>query len=508
MKKWISLLLACSLMLTLWGCTEDPMPTQPTQLDIAQLNFTEESVVLSEGRNGIGAGFSLNKTMEVTQLGGVSYAFEKAISLKERAACIQATQTVLQRIGEQPDQITVYTFESYQESFVAERMLYTHVQGWKSADYIASLLLSIYGEYCNYGAAYGYASFLAQELFGANVSLCEADWKFSGDIDVLDMNWLCFRPALFPAQDIKTAKRVANTFADDYIGRHGEEAFRELLASSGKTEEQEAFSSALTAFYQSRGISHSPSVILYRPGGCGYAYIVKTPYATIYMEADWVDKNTKLLPLYYDGFLRKSYREIKQYLTTVTGEMAQYQVLFALDSYNNDLNIYFTNHYGNGKGGYIPQRHAIAMPYVNSLLICYIQSLVQDCFTQADWKYNGTVAYFSYYYDHYGNTESTYLANMTGNQSGLKVYQAYRARTGRETDFFTDYIDFTHFYAHYKQYTDPNQGAADSFVGYLIAKYGEKPVLDMLLRAQPLEGFSYEAEVAQWNTFLQETYGT
>ena len=241
-------------------------------------------------------------------------------------------------------------------------------------------------------------------------------------------------------------------------------------------------------------------------GGKGYHYIVRSPYATFYVETAWVEANARLLPIYDEQFLHRDYSEVKDYFTTVSREMGQYQQLFGLDSYRNDLTVYFTNQYNSNRSAYLYNQHAIALPYINSVSLLYIDSLVRDKVLRDDWAYNGIRAYYSYYYDQYGNAETTYSANMDSEASGLQVYRDFRAWLGRDVDIEQDFTDLTHFYAWSKKIKDPNNGASDSFIAYLISRFGEEAVLDLLLQRQNTDWFHYEELVADWQIFLAEKF--
>lgn len=471
------------------------------------LSYNKTPFVLSENPDALGSPFALNKEMEVGQRNGIAYSFEPSISMEERARCIQVTDAILARLGKTANlQLAVYSQEIYDATFVSGSTVYTCLQDWKSPEYVSALLYSQFGEYCHYGAIYGYANYLCHELFDTPLEILTANRPYTGSQDALDLNLLCFHPDFTAEDDIRSAKLLANSFVSGYIQANGEAAFLELLKKSGTLDGMEEFTQSLTWFYITRNIVHIPSQLLFRQGGKSYAYIVKGDYATFYMEQDWVDRNTGKVPMRYDGFLRENYSEVKAYYTTVLEEMAQYQALFSLDPYNNDLKIYFANY--PTSSDYIPTSHSIHLPYTTSLSLHYIEALVGSIIPQEGWAYNGTLAYFSYYYDHYGNTLDNYVANMDSDHKNLQFYQDFRQWLGRDIDIFTDYTDLVHFYAYSKGYTiHPNKGGSDSFIAYLISRFGEEKVIDSLCRTHDF-GESFDALVADWAVFLKESYSS
>ena len=58
---------------------------------------------------------------------------------------------------------------------------------------------------------------------------------------------------------------------------------------------------------------------------------------------------------------------------------------------------------------------------------------------------------------------------------------------------------------------DPNDGGGyapgASFIGYLISRFGEEKVIDILLKSHDFGEYTYEEMVSDWNTYINETYG-
>lgn len=514
MRRYVFLLCLFAVCLIFASCDKKdsepaPEPTvAPVVFDINNVAFTKKQVILTEAENGVGASYALNKDLETTAYQGTEYAFEPGISPYDREACIRATETILRRIGQEDKlQIYVYTAETYGYTFVENGGVYTCLQDWNAPEYIAALLQGLFGEFCHYGAAYGYAGYLRNAVFGLPLNLCEDGWTFMADENILDLNTLCFRNGLFEGKDVKAAKKLANTFVHDFIKKNGEEAFRTMLMQSGESDGMESLVTALSAFYASRNLNHIPTKLIFRQGGKGYHYIVKSQYAVMYMERDWKDRNPAQLPMYYEGYLHRNYSEIVAYFSTIIREMGQYRSLFGLDSYRNDLRIFYTNHYGNGKNAvYIPNSHSICSPYAGELAMCYIDSMIRGNVLREDWAYNGMCSYFSWYYNHYGNRDMSYTVNLQSNHDALKFYREFRKWMGREIDMNTDFADFCHYYAAAKNYQAPDQGGSDSFVGYLVSRFGEKQTIDILLRSHDFGNITFDELVSDWKQFLNENY--
>lgn len=507
MKKRFFLLLICSLFLLSACESEDTPPVpEPTIFDITEVTFTPNPVALHEAPHSQFGAFGLNKNLDIARRGLVTFAFEPAISQADRAACIQTTEELLARIAlSEPLQICVYTDETYKYTFLESGTIHTGLQDWSSPEYISTLLRGIFGEYCSYGAALGYANYLRQDLYGTDSTLLSPDWTFSADPNLLDLNYLCFRATFFDGKDIKTAKKIANTFVADYITAHGEEAFQTLLTKSGTTAGAAEFNEALSDFYAALGIDYAPSPILYRDGGCTYDYIVKTEFATMYIQKDWVDMNKDLCPYTYEGFLHENYPDTKEYFTRNTEDMTRYRQLFDLGPYNNDLAICFSNT-AQRDAAYNPNIHAIFLPNTASLMTTYIRALTWEHTMQENWAFVGASYYFQYYYNYYGTAMST----MDYNSSDRKCFQEFRVNMGRDIDMAVDFAEIAHIFTYACSFDDPNDGngfmAGSSFIDYLISRFGEEKVIEILFKTHDFGEYTYEELVADWQTFLAENY--
>ena len=498
---------------TIMLCTCIFLTSCGNQFDIRDVEFTKTPVKLSEAENGIGAVFGLNKKLELTQWNGITYAFEPSIPFQDREACIRETAAILERIGAgRTLQVNIYSKESYDSTFIREGSVFTHLQDWNSPEYMASLLYGLFGEYCNYGMVSGYANYLCRELYKAPLDICGPDWTYSGSRNALDLNLLCFRPEFVEESDIEDIKLLSNTFVSDFIGAQGESEFQMLLEKSGNTNRVEDFNHVLSAFYAERNIDHIPSAILYRLGGQSYDYIAKCDWASMYIEKDWTDKNKDICPYTYDNFLHQNYDDVRQFFTINAEQMVKYQQLFNLDSYNHDLHVYFTNHYGVNSSYYDYKFHAIGLQNTGSFMHEYIHSLTFNHILPEAWNGEGLAKYYSYRYDYYGNAMGTADYNAVAD-SGERRYQfvrEYRDKLGRDINMDTDYEDIMDLTVYAFRQDDPNDGGGyapgASFIGYLISRFGEEKVIDILLKSHDFGEFTYEEMVSDWQVFIEETY--
>lgn len=489
----------------------EPTTASPTTINMDDIVFHKATVDLVEAPNGMGADYAASKDLELTQYQGTTYAFEPSISLDDRKHCIQTTKAILERISaEKRIQINIYTTESYRYTFVDAGMVHTHVQDWESVDYACAVLYGIFGEHCNYGLIYGYANYLLAEVYGVSLEVHKDGWNYAGNMDALDLSLLCFRSEFADEESITSIRKIANTFVADYIGNYGETAFLGLLGSSGDVGTVDSFVQTLSAYYADKGIDHTPSNILYRLGGKSYDYIVKCPYAVMFIEEDWYDANKDLCPYTYDNFLHENYSDTKQFFTINIRQMEQYQERFALDSYNHDLKIYFTNHSGVHYSHYNGYRHAIALYNTASLMHEYIHALTFGSYILEPWAVEGLARYFDKQYDYYGVAMCNVDYNNAPDTAKFRWIHEFKQNLGRDIDILTDNVEIQHISTYVYSYDNPNDGEGyapgASFIGYLISRFGEEKVIEIICKTHDFGEYTYEELVADWNAFIAENY--
>lgn len=513
-KRGFPLLVILGLFLMfLTSCKKHEVsPMQPTSLDMEEILYQDTSVLLSESEDSLSSAFSAKWDMAVTERKGITYGFDPAIAPKDRADCILATENILSRIGAEKNiQLYICTAESYDSTFVRENGVYTHLQDWDSPEYISALLYGLFGEYCNYGMVYGYANYLCEDLYGIPMDICAQDWVYTGDPNTLDLNLLCFRPEFVGEEVIPEIGKLANSFVADCIEEKGEAEFRKLLESSGNLQTVHSFVEVLADYYADRNLDYTPSDMLYRIGGKSYDYIVKCPYATMYVEKDWLDENRDLCPYTYEGFLHQNYTDTQLFFQTNADQMENYQRLFGLDSYNDDLNIYFSNTATNAST-YVQQLHAIFLRNTGSLTHEYIHSLTVDKSMQEPWAVEGFARYFSYRYDYYGNAMSNADYNAVPDTANYQYIHDYRDSIGRDIDVTEDIEALLHIATYVNGYNSPNDGdgytPGASFVAYLISRLGQEKVIEIICTTHDFGEYSYGELVADWQAFLEQNYGT
>ena len=231
--------------------------------------------------------FSFRKDVKKTETDHAVYYFEASISEQERQACIAETERVLACIDGvmQKIEIIVLLPESYDGIFVSGHRLYTSLWSEDFVEFLTEILLAAYGEWGNYGLAYGYANYLCRE---AGLGYHGADcFLTAGSPGLYDLNLLCFDERFTSLEDIEAAKNNACLFVDEYLSTHSEADFLMLLSDSGNAEGVRKANEALKAFYTENGVNCSLTEIRYRYGGVAFDYMAACEYACFYLDKDW-----------------------------------------------------------------------------------------------------------------------------------------------------------------------------------------------------------------------------
>ena len=491
------------------GGKEEPQETDESRLS-AEYTYERDTIHYEEASRR----YAFLKDVEKTQTNCAAYYFETAISHEEREACMAATDRVLSCMeGTLPEiEVVIFKPESYNGIAVHGNTLYVPVQLWDSVEYVTGLLLAGYGEWGNYGLAYGYANHLCRE---AGWSYREAaDFRQMSNPDLYDLNLLCFDGNFALPEDVEAAKNNACFFAGEYLSAHSEEDFLKMLSDSGTVEGIGSANEVLEAFYKDNGVECSLTKIRYQYGGKFLDYAAACEYAVFYMDKDWQDQTWETNPKVSEHFLHEDYSEVKTFFECNVQQMAQYQEFFGFDSYSNDLSVNFKN---SKETFYVPYLHTIYLGTVVSLSHEYIHSLMgKYCIDQSMWNVEGLAHCYDRLYNDYAYDYWNYHFNNTVDFSPKLELNTnkYIEHIGRPIDMRTDYRDFGDFstYAYWRGVCAPNNDydSGASFVAYLVDIYGKQEVFQYVLTGNSGYnaewGKSYEELVQDWNAHLSQTY--
>ena len=450
------------------------------------------------------AQYAFRLDMDFAETDHAKYYFEPTVEHKERKACMETTDTLLsgQSNGNVVPELYIFSEERYDYLSISDHRLYSSVRNWESVEYTADVLLTVYGESSHYGTVFGYANYLAKnQKWDAVIGKLSTP----ANMDILDLSHLCFDAAFASPDDVTAAVEIACDFVDSYIGQYGEQELERLLTSPAESID------ALAAYYAENGVSYIPSAIQYGHGGKSYDYLVYTDYATFYIANDWIDSHADLNPLVTDGFLHADYSDTKAFFETNLKQMKQYQDLFALDSYNNDLEIVFPKSISASNNSYYHSTdHRIYLYHVDSLMHEYIHSLTVLKSTMSGWKSEGFARYFSYYYDFYGIAFLNRDYNNTPDIPELQYIHEYSANINRPIDMAKDYAELENIAVYSRSWTNPDENyvTGSSFIQYLVKQYGESAVVNFIYgNGEPLSK-TYRELVREWNEFIETNYQT
>ena len=490
------IVLVISLMVLLTSCAVNP-DIQETTTSLER-NYLSTDVTYSEPT----AQFAFRLNMDSTETELAKYFFEPNIDVKEREACIQATEKVLsnQALESTIPEIYIFSQDRYDYKLISNHKLYSSPQEWKSTEYIADVLLVAYGETTHYGTAFGYANYLAKSY-----NWNSYDGKFSSPSvsDIFDLSYLCFDEDFTTSNDVAVAQGIACAFVESYINQHGEQTFQQLMSSHSKSID------ALTAYYKENGVSYAPSAVQYGYGGKAYNYLVYSDCGTFYIAKDWVDVNAEYNPLITEGFLHSNYADTKAFFETNLMQMKQYQDLFHLEDYNNDLDIVFSKPLSTSQYSFYQSTiHRIYLYNVDSLMHEYIHSLTMPTTSMASWQVEGFARYFSYYYDFYGTAFLNQDYNNTTDTPTTKFIHEYLAVIDRPINMEKDYLELENIAAYYFSFTTPNKNyaAGSSFVQYLVKQYGEKAVINSIYGNGDALPKTYAELVKEWKEYIESEY--
>ena len=501
MKKFASLILIPILLLC--GCTNTPPPEQLTEQQPEQpveYEYHNQEITYSEPAEQ----YAFRIKTDCTETAFARYYFESAVEHADRAACIQATDKILskQKTAVSLPEIYVFTEQTYPDVYVKENKLYLSYQDWESVEYTANVLLAAYGAYSHYGLAYGYANLLCNTPTSGNT------FTPPTLADACDLNLLCFDPAFVSEDDLSSVKLIAHSFAQAYNTEKGEDALQALLSDSDTAEGAISVSSALEKFYRDNGFDYTPSNLRFGYGGHAFDYLLFTDFGTFYIRNNWKDINTQYNPLVYDGFLHQNYADTKEFFQINLAQMKQYQELFALDSYNNDLSIIFANTNLSQTSFYQVNTHTIYVKNVDSLMHEYIHALTQHVSSAQAWKIEGFARYYSYRYDYYGMALLNWDYNNTEKTLETKYVQEYLEKIQRPIDMAKDYQDIENIAVWCYSLRDPDGSylAGSSFVQYLVNQYGDQAVINSICGDQTPLPKTYHELVRDWIGHIESHY--
>lgn len=489
MKK-LMVLLFCFFIVVCAGCKNTA--TEPIVYEYAM-----QKISYADGS------FSFQREMDCLQTPKAHYYFDSSVADSDRRSCVEATEQILSHFSEQNAVLSICVLE-IDDTYIESNTLFLSPQDWRSVDYATKVLLAISGQCSHYGLAYGYANWLCDgfEWPGSY----EGAFATTDDTEIYDLNYLCFDNRFTSEDNISSVRFVAVDFVSNCITEIGEDAFQQLVLNSDTAAGMNHVVNALTQYYQSNGQNIEVSDVRYGFGGVSNDYIVSSDFGTFYIGKEWVDQFIDYNSAISANFLHEQYGEIREFFTINLQQMAQYQELFGLDSYDNNLTVIFTNSttYGGAASEYRSNGHTIYLKSIMDMTHEYIHALTIPSATRdlETWEYEGFATYFSVWYDFYSRD---FLNN---DYNSLSTLAPLREKLGRPLDVLTDNDDILNYVVIAKKWVDPNVNywSGASFVGYLVNQYGLDNVVQHICGVGDSLPKSVGSLVQEWKDYLENAY--
>ena len=367
--------------------------------DFSDLEYKNEKISFNEKKSNY-EDFSVTRQMQSVSVNGRTYCFDTNIPEADCNERIRFTEELLMKAGVTGEfRICLYNVVKMKHTYVENGSLYGRMDHMSDLEYLTGVLLAAYGEFTNYGMAYGYAALLLGE------EIPEA--RYPEDWDYYDLNLLCFSPDFCDEEELNNNKAIALNFASAYVKKHGHAVYQDLLKKSGQLETAAIAREALADHYKSQGVEPELSPLLYALGGTTYSHVLQCEYATFYTERDFKDINYDIIfdtedwedltkEMYYGKTSYKSYRKVFEGLRM---DMKQYQDFFNLYPYRNSLSVIliYNDHFNpQTMGGYyFSAPHQIYLTSLYSFSHEYVHSLIwHSPKTGVQWVQEGLTRYY------------------------------------------------------------------------------------------------------------------
>jgi len=486
--------------------------------DFSELEYKNEKISFNEKKSNY-EDFSVTRQMQSVSVNGRTYCFDTNIPEADCNERIRFTEELLMKAGVTGEfRICLYNVVKMKHTYVENGSLYGRMEHMSDLEYLTGVLLAAYGEFTNYGMAYGYAALLLGE------EIPEA--RYPEDWDYYDLNLLCFSPGFCDEEELNNNKAIALNFASAYVKKHGHAVYQDLLKKSGQLETAAIAREALADHYKSQGVEPELSPLLYALGGTTYSHVLQCEYATVYTERDWEDKRWDVV-YNIDGWedlgcgiigYETTYRVYRNVFESLRLEMKQYQELFDIYLYNNSPTVFLVNNDNlekKGDAGYYDyknhQIYLVTLPrlsheYVHSLTFFKLENSKQ-------WIVEGIATYYETRFSNYSNALLVCIVEAGKNCAAemIHVSEKYLESLGRRFDPIRDSAEYSSLkvYFHDKTLKDAPYEAGSSFIDYLIKRFGEGDVLDYFLVHHDLSRLtdkSMEELMAEWKNYLEERF--
>jgi hypothetical protein len=417
--------------------------------------------------------------------------------------CIYYTTQILDAIDTNRP-IDIYVVSDYNHIYSYDSALYIGEIDYKSFDYITAVIVTIFGQYTNYGLAYGYANEIAVSLGWQRNRA--ANFKAPVNADLNDLTTLCFDDQFVSADEVKLAQNNAKALVQWYLDDHSTTQLETLIDNSSEISETDTANAIFADFYSQNNVQYTPQTILFNYGGQTHDYLVKNIYTEFYVDSDWVEYMIKYSPeVLHAEFLHHDYSETKEYFDTITDEMVQIREYFGFTENQPCPIVVFKNITDSKNAGYYTPEE-IRVASASSVIHEYIHSLTYTSKLKSmdPWAVEGATTYFANMVDFYDDSVLDAVFTLYSPEACAKA----AAYLGGDIDWARDWLTAYHFIVNDYDVTatGPYEIGA-SFVGYLMDTYGKERTLNYIYdtgwNVEPIEK-TFDELVADWLEFIDK----
>lgn len=476
-------------LLLLTGCFFPNVPTGHTETDAPETGpapiYTYEKVYFAGLTEPMGHSLLLSSGAMETTANGHTYQFDPDIPEEERAAFIEAQETLLAYLLEQgvdagPVTCRVladYSCRSDSENSVA----YFGTAALNTWEQVLVTLQSLWGDYTNYGYLYGLANHIAGALGWEVKAGKAAPEVFQENPALLSLLYPCFITDDTTNQEIAACRAMAisvlGLMEDPYSG---EADFLSILADYAVDE----------------GINFSPTELGFAYNGSCSVVKIRTKYLEVSFNSD--------ADLYTEGplsYIIECYETVDEEIEWVCSffdytpeERIAVELCGESLTYEGDYT----------SGIYYDHNRSIQIYYAEDIPSLYLYDIVWQIgdADMEDW-HRWALADLIY-------SEQTYEEMLWYYENHSDWQQYIYSLIGKD---FTEFDDLFRYYdaeAHLALPTSPKNelynGYTYSFLGYFTGRYGVEVYLEVMLHPRTcysLTGKSLDTIINDWCDYIE-----
>ena len=462
-----------------------------------------------------GKGFLFKTNYCETSFGENTYRFAPEIGTEERSDFIEKQAEILslweKMGGAEVSGFTFYILPEYPARSDSEnKAAFFGLDEKGTYKQALGTVLSVLGDFTNYGYAYALADCLAEKLGWEREANGTYEISvFSSEPEILNLSYACFCELSSSEEESASAKALAlEIFSSMDEPFSGEEKF--IAASAAKAAEL--------------GIKDfEPSYIGFAYGGESCPMRIRTKYLDIMRESSYHE----------DVFIAEGYTDTEWTATVSTligtleeldEELYRIRRLFKIE--NEDIVVTYLKdeipinvNGGELWGLFRPEKLDLQVRGHHIIVHEYVHYLFQMC-ADYDGNFGIDEGYNPYLEAWHGESIAYYLDSRQAyitfvSHFGEEAFNRYEEIVGHPLEEYSDIAEYydAMFHANYrldpkktpKSFTNARNGDTISFGGYVARTYGEQTFVDIMLHPAQCEAFTGKtfAEIEdEWEEYI------